>query len=140
MKWVLDRRLFRRRFASLHGAVRGPLLLVGAMATGFALAAAPCGALLGEHLEREGVVLLPCLVDMQETALCFGEPGVTPEAALQQLDAYLQARGVSRPEWLSNQSAHATRFAMPSGDVLEIVLASDGPFSTLGSCRVVPQR
>jgi|AACY02.9.fsa_nt_gi hypothetical protein len=126
--------------ANLLRFVRGLALGAVFACVSAALAAAPCGALLGEHLEREAVVLLPCLVDMQGTALCFGEPGVTPGAALQQLDAYLQARGVPRPEWLSNESAHATRFAMPSGDVLEIVLASDGPFSTLGSCRVVPQR
>lgn len=104
------------------------------------VAAAPCGALLGTYLERSEAILQPCLVDMQATTLCFTEPSVIPEVALQQLDAYLQERGVLRPEWTSNDTAHATRFAMPNGDVLEIVVASDGPFATLGTCRVVPQR
>ena len=126
--------------ATLLRFVRGAALGVAFAFVSVALAVAPCGALLGAYLEENGVMLQPCLVDMQETTLCFAEPGVTPEAALQRIDAYLQARGVPRPNWESNDSAHGTRFAMPSGDVLEIVLASEGPFKTLGTCRLVPQR
>lgn len=138
--------IVKRGTRGLHGAltVRGRALRLATAFLvalgGVAVAAAPCGALLGEHLEQASITLAPCLVDMQETALCFKQPGTTVEYALMQMDAYLQERGISRPVWESSETAHAAQFRVNSGDVLEIVLAADGPFATMGSCRIVPER
>ena len=135
----LLRRAMHRVLRRVRAAFR-VWLVVGMSGAGVASAAAPCGALLGVYLEQPSVQLAPCLVDLQETALCFKQSGTTVEYALMQMDAYLQERGIPRPVWESSETAHAARFWVVSGDVLEVVLAADGPFSTMASCRIVPQR
>jgi len=107
---------------------------------GAASAAAPCGMLLSSYLESQQGSVRPCLVDLQENGLCFGLRGTTLDAAIRTLDAHLQALGVERPWWSSTTVANATEIVGPSGERLEIVIAMDGPFATIGSCRIVPER
>jgi hypothetical protein len=121
----------------LRRAARATLLLLVAST---ALAAAPCGQLLAGFLERLGGKVAPCLVDLQENGLCFELPGTGLDMAVRSLDGHLQASGVPRPVWEAGPVAEATRFVGPSGDRLEIVLAATGPFETVGSCRIVPER
>lgn len=114
--------------------------LVVAALLGGASAAAPCGVLLSEYLETAEGTTLPCLVDLQESGMCFRLSGMTLDASTRTLDAHLQAQGVPRPEWLTTAAANGTVVVAGSGDTLEIVIAADGPFATSGTCRIVPER
>jgi hypothetical protein len=121
----------------LRRAVRATLLAAVASS---ALASAPCGQVLAGFLERLEGTVVPCLVDLQENGLCFELPGTGLDMAVRSLDGHLQAFGVARPFWEAGPVAEATRFAGPSGERLEIVLAATGPFDTIGACRIVPER
>ncbi len=114
--------------------------LVAVLALGGVTAAAPCDALLVDYLDTAGGSTLPCLVDLQESGMCFRLPGMTLDAATRTLDAHLQARGVPRPEWRTTEAANGTVVPAASGDTLEIVIAADGPFATMGTCRIFPER
>jgi hypothetical protein len=131
------RRIVTDAVHRLHRAVRATLLVAVASS---ALAAAPCGQLLSGFLDRLDGTVAPCLVDLQENGLCFELPGTGLDMAVRSLDGQLQAAGVPRPFWEAGPVAEATRFVGPSGDRLEIVLAATGPFDTVGSCRIVPER
>jgi hypothetical protein len=114
--------------------------LLAVLSLGVASAAAPCGVLLAGYLGPAGGTVVPCLVDLQEQGLCFRLPGTTLDAATRTLDAHLQAQGVPRPEWTTRSGANGTTVPALTGELLEIVIAADGPFSTSGTCRIVPER
>lgn len=128
-----------RRGARAFGVRLGGAVALVALAGG-ALAAPPCEALLEGFLARDAVAERPCLVDLQERGVCFAVEGTTLESSLRQFDAYLQGSGVPRPTWVTHEGTHAARVEAPAGDRLELVLAENGPFDTLGSCRMVPER
>ncbi|MDZ7799760.1 MAG: hypothetical protein U5K81_03055 [Trueperaceae bacterium] len=114
--------------------------LASLLLAGMAGAAPPCGVLLGGYLEDHDGEVVPCLVDLQEDALCFGLEDMTVNTATRTLDAHLQAQGVPRPVWDTTPAGNATRVNTESGDRLEVVLAADGAFTTMGTCRIVYER
>jgi hypothetical protein len=125
----------------VHHRIRRPLTAVFVAALlGLAAAAPPCGMLLSRYIEVAEGRVVPCLIDMTENGLCFRLPGVTLDAATRTLDAHLQNQGVPRPEWITTAAADGTLVPGPNGASLEIVIAADGPFSTTGTCRIVPER
>lgn len=119
---------------------RAVVAFVVTLTASAALASVPCSMLLAGYLEQTEGVVEPCLVDLQESGLCFGLPGTGLSMAVRTLDGYLQTLGMPRPYWEAGLLAEATRFDGPSGDRLEIVLSGLGPFDTLGACRIVPER
>jgi hypothetical protein len=123
-----------------HRARTRAFVLALVLAMGVASAAAPCGVRLGGYLESTGGTVVPCLVDLQESGLCFRLSGTTLDTATRTLDAHLQAQGVPRPEWISTAAANGTVVPGPGGERLEIVIAADGPFATTGTCRILPER
>ena len=129
--------LLRARVRTFRRAVAVATVV---LATTVASAAAPCGRLLASYFEAEGGSTLPCLVDLQENGLCFVLPGRGLDMSVRTLDAHLQTSGVVRPHWEAGLMAEATRFETPGGERLEIVLSSSGPFETMGTCRIVPER
>lgn len=114
--------------------------LASLLLAGMAGAAPPCGALLGGYLEDHDGEVVPCLVDLQEDALCFGLNDMMVDTATRTLDAHLQAQGVPRPSWETTAAGNATRVSTEGGDRLEIVIAADGAFTTVGTCRIVYER
>lgn len=100
----------------------------------------PCSVVLAGYLgDHEGDVV-PCLVDMQEDALCFGLEDMTVETTTRTLDAHLQAYGAGRPAWETSEAGNATEVVTDGGAKLEIVIATDGPFRTMGTCRILSER
>lgn len=114
--------------------------LAVALAPLAAWASAPCEMLLATYLVEREAEVQPCLVDLQESGLCFEVPGTGLGMIVRTLDNHLQTLGVPRPVWEPGLMSEATRFDGPTGDRIEIVLSALGPFETIGSCRVVPQR
>lgn len=82
----------------------------------------------------------PCLVDLSTAGYCFALPGRTLEPTVWAFDAFLQSTGLPRPFWEVTPSTQSVRLALPAGDVVEIVLAHDGPFDVVGVCRVLTAR
>lgn len=123
-----------------NAAGRTGLSLVLYWVLSVAVASASCGAVLGGYLEPHDGEVVPCLVDMQVAGLCFRLPGMTLETATRTVDAHLQARGTTRPEWVSNGSSNGSTVVTSAGERIEIVVARDGPFATSGTCRGVPER
>lgn len=108
--------------------------------TGVASAAMPCSMLLAGYLDDHDGDVVPCLVDMQEDALCFGLEDMTVETATRTLDAHIQAYDAGRPIWETSEAGNATEVETEGGARLEIVVATDGPFRTMGTCRILSER